>query len=100
MAWTPNRVPGRRSRPAARSRPGTRRSGSRCGSPASPTSRRRPSEGGVSAVTDADLAVVAEQLGREPRGVMAVAAGPGVDPLGDEALALIAEVWRPDRCTC
>src|SRR5665648_160633 len=74
MAWSPNRVPGRRSRPAARSRPGTRRSGSRCGSPASPTSRRRPSEGGVSAVTDADLAVVAEQLGREPRGVMAVAA--------------------------
>src|SRR5665648_302519 len=171
MAWSPNRVPGRRSRPAARSRPGTRRSGSRCGSPASPTSRRRPSEGGVSAVTDADLAVVAEQLGREPRGVMAVAArcvcgrptvvrtaprlpddaelaaahrrahqdylarraelgevpeiagvsaggmpdrvkclhalvghalaaGPGVNPLGDEALALIAEVWRPDRCTC
>src|SRR5665647_1376280 len=155
MAWSPNWVPGRRSRPAARSRPGTRRSGSRCGSPASPTSRRRPSEGGVSAVTDADLAVVAEQLGREPRGVMAVAArcvcgrptvvrtaprlpdgtpfpttfylthptavaaistleaagvmqtmtarlaaGPGVNPLGDEALALIAEVWRPDRCTC
>src|SRR5665647_3386942 len=74
MAWSPNWVPGRRSRPAARSRPGTRRSGSRCGSPASPTSRRRPGEGGVSAVTDADLAVVAEQLGREPRGVLAVAA--------------------------
>src|SRR5665647_2312810 len=200
MAWSPNRVPGRRSRPAARSRPGTRLSGSRCGSPASPTSRRRPGEGGVSAVTDADLAVVAEQLGRAARGVCgrptvvrtaprlpdgtpfpttyylthpgavaaistleaagvmqemtarladdaelaaahrrahqdylarraelgevpeiagvsaggmpgrvkclhalvghALAAGPGVNPLGDEALALIAEVWRPDRCTC
>ena len=30
----------------------------------------------------------------------ALAAGPGVNPLGDEALALIAETWRPDRCTC
>jgi hypothetical protein len=30
----------------------------------------------------------------------ALAAGPGVNPLGDEALALIAESWRPDRCTC
>lgn len=30
----------------------------------------------------------------------ALAVGPGVNPLGDEALALIAEVWRPDRCTC
>ncbi|TDE93959.1 DUF501 domain-containing protein [Occultella glacieicola] len=30
----------------------------------------------------------------------ALAAGPGVNPLGDEALALIADVWRPDRCTC
>ena len=30
----------------------------------------------------------------------ALAAGPGVNPLGDEALALIAEAWRPDRCTC
>ncbi|CAM3715208.1 DUF501 domain-containing protein [Occultella aeris] len=29
-----------------------------------------------------------------------LAAGPGVNPLGDEALALIADVWRPDRCTC
>jgi hypothetical protein len=30
----------------------------------------------------------------------ALAAGPGVNPLGDEALAMIAESWRPDRCTC
>ncbi|WP_062519690.1 DUF501 domain-containing protein [Demequina silvatica] len=30
----------------------------------------------------------------------ALAAGPGVNPLGDEALALIADSWRPDRCTC
>lgn len=30
----------------------------------------------------------------------ALAVGPGVDPIGDEALALIAEVWRPDRCAC
>ncbi|WP_296665067.1 DUF501 domain-containing protein [Demequina sp.] len=30
----------------------------------------------------------------------ALAAGPGVNPFGDEALALIADVWRPDRCTC
>ncbi|GEL94938.1 DUF501 domain-containing protein [Cellulomonas composti] len=30
----------------------------------------------------------------------ALAAGPGVNPLGDEALALIRETWRPDRCTC
>lgn len=30
----------------------------------------------------------------------ALAVGPGVNPLGDEALALIADVWRPDRCTC
>lgn len=30
----------------------------------------------------------------------ALAAGPGVNPLGDEALALIAGQWRPDRCTC
>ena len=29
-----------------------------------------------------------------------LAVGPGVNPLGDEALALIAPVWRPDRCTC
>lgn len=30
----------------------------------------------------------------------ALARGPGVNPLGDEALARIAERWRPDRCTC
>ncbi|MDN4477602.1 DUF501 domain-containing protein [Demequina lignilytica] len=30
----------------------------------------------------------------------ALAAGPGVNPLGDEALALIAHAWTPDRCTC
>lgn len=30
----------------------------------------------------------------------ALAAGPGLNPLGDEALALIAPAWRPDRCTC
>lgn len=30
----------------------------------------------------------------------ALAAGPGVNPLGDEALALIADRWRPERCTC
>lgn len=30
----------------------------------------------------------------------ALAAGPGVNPLGDEALVLIREHWRPDRCTC
>ena len=30
----------------------------------------------------------------------ALAAGPGVNPLGDEALALVRETWRPDRCTC
>jgi hypothetical protein len=29
-----------------------------------------------------------------------LAAGPGVNPLGDEALELIAPQWRPDRCTC
>jgi hypothetical protein len=29
-----------------------------------------------------------------------LAAGPGTNPLGDEALALISDVWRPDRCTC
>jgi hypothetical protein len=29
-----------------------------------------------------------------------LASGPGVNPLGDEALALIREQWRPDRCTC
>jgi hypothetical protein len=30
----------------------------------------------------------------------ALAAGPGVNPLGDEALALISGTWRPDVCTC
>jgi hypothetical protein len=30
----------------------------------------------------------------------ALAAGPGVNPLGDEALTLIAHEWRQDRCTC
>jgi hypothetical protein len=30
----------------------------------------------------------------------ALAVGPGVNPLGDEALALLAEHWRPDVCTC
>jgi hypothetical protein len=29
-----------------------------------------------------------------------LAAGPGVNPLGDEALALVRDTWRPDRCTC
>ena len=30
----------------------------------------------------------------------ALAAGPGVNPLGDEALTMIRGHWRPDRCTC
>mgnify|MGYP000893659568 CR=1 FL=1 len=30
----------------------------------------------------------------------ALAAGPGVNPVGDEALELLAPEWRPDRCTC
>ena len=30
----------------------------------------------------------------------ALAVGPGVSPLGDEALALIAATWRPEVCTC
>ncbi len=29
-----------------------------------------------------------------------LAAGPGVNPLGDEALALIAPSWSPGHCTC
>lgn len=29
-----------------------------------------------------------------------LAAGPGVNPLGDRALELAAPIWRPDRCTC
>ncbi len=30
----------------------------------------------------------------------ALAAGPGVNPFGDEALELLRPTWRPDRCTC
>lgn len=30
----------------------------------------------------------------------ALAAGPGVQPLGDEALALVADTWTPTRCHC
>ena len=30
----------------------------------------------------------------------ALAAGPGVNPIGDEALELVAGAWRPDRCRC
>ncbi|MCJ7827213.1 MAG: DUF501 domain-containing protein [Demequinaceae bacterium] len=30
----------------------------------------------------------------------ALAAGPGVNPLGDETLERIRDRWRPDRCTC
>ncbi len=30
----------------------------------------------------------------------ALAAGPGVNPLGDEVLVLVRASWRPDRCTC
>ena len=30
----------------------------------------------------------------------ALAAGRGVNPFGDEALALIRDEWRVDRCTC
>ena len=30
----------------------------------------------------------------------ALAAGPGVNPLGDEALELARDAWSPDRCTC
>lgn len=29
-----------------------------------------------------------------------LAAGPGVNPLGDEALAMVADMWTPERCTC
>jgi hypothetical protein len=29
-----------------------------------------------------------------------LAAGPGVNPLGDEALEMIRPIWRADRCTC
>jgi len=30
----------------------------------------------------------------------ALAAGPGVNPIGDEVLALLHDTWRPDRCRC
>ncbi len=30
----------------------------------------------------------------------ALARGPGVNPFGDEALVLMADEWRADRCTC
>jgi hypothetical protein len=30
----------------------------------------------------------------------ALAAGPGVNPLGDRTLELIRDRWRPERCTC
>lgn len=30
----------------------------------------------------------------------ALAAGPGVNPVGDEALELISHEWRADRCSC
>jgi hypothetical protein len=29
-----------------------------------------------------------------------LAVGPGINPLGDETLAAIRDVWRPERCTC
>ncbi len=29
-----------------------------------------------------------------------LAAGPGVNPIGDEALERVRDQWRPDRCTC
>ncbi len=30
----------------------------------------------------------------------ALAAGPGVNPVGDEVLALLHDTWSPDRCRC
>ncbi len=30
----------------------------------------------------------------------ALAVGPGITPMGDEALLMIRDTWRPDRCTC
>jgi hypothetical protein len=30
----------------------------------------------------------------------ALAAGPGVNPVGDEVLLRLRDAWRPDRCTC
>lgn len=29
-----------------------------------------------------------------------LAVGPGVNPLGDDALELLEPTWRPDRCSC
>lgn len=29
-----------------------------------------------------------------------LASGPGVNPLGDETLAMIADTWTPERCAC
>ncbi len=29
-----------------------------------------------------------------------LAVGPGINPLGDEAVERLRPVWRPDRCTC
>ncbi len=29
-----------------------------------------------------------------------LAEGPGVNPIGDQALAQVADLWRPDRCSC
>lgn len=30
----------------------------------------------------------------------ALAAGPGVNPVGDDVLLRLRDAWRPDRCTC
>jgi hypothetical protein len=30
----------------------------------------------------------------------ALAAGPGVNPVGDEVLVLLRDTWSPERCTC
>jgi hypothetical protein len=30
----------------------------------------------------------------------ALAAGPGVNPVGDLVLLMLRDTWRPDRCTC
>lgn len=30
----------------------------------------------------------------------ALAAGPGVNPVGDEVLAMLHDTWSPDRCRC
>ena len=29
-----------------------------------------------------------------------LAVGPGVNPVGDRALEMMADTWRPDRCAC